>query len=145
MAVGIPVILKFTGEVNISPKGKALTIGVLKTDQLSMASKELLHITIAYHASMDFPANIIEHTGKWLSSFKTHHRTAVLTRWGEKSDLINGKFNIVVQEFRKLMGLKMNAPLHIELHQDNQHGHWGKTTNAQATHQKATSGAHGAN
>ena len=33
--------------------------------------------------------------------------------------------NIVVQEFRKLMGLKMNTPLHIELHQDNQHGHWG--------------------
>ena len=81
--VGIPITFEFNGEVNVSQKGKALTIGVIKTDQLSMASKELLHITIAYHASMDFPANIIEHTEKWLGSLKTHHRTAVLTKWGE--------------------------------------------------------------
>ena len=95
MMAGIPITFKFNGEVNISLKGKALTIGVIKTDQLSMASKDQLHITIAYHTLMDLPANIIEHTTKWLSSLRSHHRSAVLTRWGEKSDLINGKFNMM--------------------------------------------------
>ena len=77
---GIPITFEFNGEVNVSVKGKAPTIGVIKTDQFSMASKDHLHITIAFHKLMDLPANIIEQTTKWLSSLRNHHRSAVLTR-----------------------------------------------------------------
>ena len=70
---------------------------------------------------MDLPRNIIEHTKKWLRSLETHHRSATLTRWGEKSDLINGNFERKAMEFRKRMGLKLHTPLHIELRHGSQH------------------------
>ena len=78
-------------------------------------------MTIAYHTAMDIPRNIIEHTKKWLRSLKTHHRSVTLTRWGEKSDLINGNFETKAREFRKRMYLKLHTPLHIELRHGSQH------------------------
>ena len=69
---------------------------------------------------MDLPRNIIEHTKKWLRSLETHHRSATLTRWGEKSDLINGNFEKKAREFRKRMDLKLHTPLHIELRHGSQ-------------------------
>ena len=96
-------------------------IGVTKADQLSGSSKDQLHITIAYHTAMDLPRNIIVHTMKWLWSLGSHHRSATLTRWGEKSDLIHGNFEKKAREFTKRMGLKLHTPLQFELRLGSQH------------------------
>ena len=45
--LGIPIILDFTGKVRLANEGRALTIEVLKTSQLNMATKRPLHITLA--------------------------------------------------------------------------------------------------
>ena len=78
----IPIIIDFTGEVNIVQNGKALTIGVLKTEQFSMACKGALHITIAYHASKDFQDNIIENIERWLHNLRIHQRVRLSEKVG---------------------------------------------------------------
>ena len=53
--VGTPINLHFNGRVRMAANGKALTVGVAKKGHLQVATKEQLHITIAYHATMEFP------------------------------------------------------------------------------------------
>ena len=61
-AEGTPISLHFNGKVRLAANGKALTVGVSKKGHLREAPKEQLHITIAYHTSMEFPIHIIKHT-----------------------------------------------------------------------------------
>ena len=62
------IMRDFTGEVRFADEGRALTIDVLKTSQLAMATKEEVHITIAYHENQTFPDHITEITMDWINN-----------------------------------------------------------------------------
>ena len=58
---GIHIMLDFTSKVRLANEGRALTIEVLKTNQLNMATKSEIHITMAYHENQTFPEHIANH------------------------------------------------------------------------------------
>ena len=60
----IPIVVDFTGDVIISSDGRCLMAVVLKTTQLDLATKEHLHITMAYHLKGDLPRDIGKITKK---------------------------------------------------------------------------------
>ena len=74
----IPVTIDFAGEIEIIHDGKCLMAKVLKTTQLNLATKELLHITIAYHENVDLPYNIEEITKEWIGNLTMFQRVAFL-------------------------------------------------------------------
>ena len=92
----IPIILDFTVDVNIAEDGKALVVDVLKTNLLAMACKNALHITIAYNGTQDFLEHIVDATSRWIGNLHIHQKIASLRRWGERSDIIEGPFNVEV-------------------------------------------------
>ena len=71
----VPIILDFTGDVRIADDGKALTIDVLKTNKLAMATKDVLHITIAYHENQVFPEHIVKAATCWMGNLHIHQKT----------------------------------------------------------------------
>ena len=60
--LGTLSILFFTGKVRLASERRTLTIEVLKMNQLNMATKSQLHITLAYHADQTFPERIVRIT-----------------------------------------------------------------------------------
>ena len=66
--LGTLTLLVFTGKVRLASEGRALTIEVLKTSQLIMATKSQLHVTLAYHADQTFLEHIVKTTEKWINN-----------------------------------------------------------------------------
>ena len=133
---GTLTTLVFTGKVRLASKGRALTIEVLKTSQLIMATKSQLHITLAYHADQTFPEHIVKTTEKWINNLSISQRTVSLRRRWKKSDIIQGSFK-EEYDFRQQNGLLLTRPLHIELYAERKRSH-GKYGIPPETTQTAT-------
>ena len=106
--------------------GKCLMVQVMKTTHLSFATREDLHITIAYHADVDLPMDIVKITRRWLRGLSISQRRISLRRWGDRSYTLEGPLDDEMTEFRREAGLTLSDPLHIEFHEERGCGHWTK-------------------